>query len=164
MLGNSRSWARVVIFSSVVLGTLGIGIPASAGEHTRRVRATAMTRVRPCVAPTSTLGNFTPTPVITIRGNIPVGGGYSPLGMYGDQTMALYGPLSPLRGFTAPVVGYVRGYDGQLHVTEALSFSNPNLPELSPFHYPSQANYYFGPRVNRTPYWGSSAINWIDQN
>ena len=109
MIGNSCSWLRVVIFGSVVLGTLGVGAPGLAGERTRRVRATAATRVRPCVAPTSTLGNFTPTPVVTVRGNIPLGGGYSPMGMYGDQTMALYGPLSPLRSFTAPVVGYVRG-------------------------------------------------------
>ncbi len=157
-------WARVVILTAVVLGTLGACVPTRAGDHPRRVRATVATRVRPCVAPTSTLGNFNPTPVVTIIGNNPIGGGYSPLGIYGDQTMALYGPLSAFRTSTAPVAGYVRGYDGRLYRSEALTFSNPNLPILSPFHYPTEANYYYGPRVNRTPPWGSSAINWIDQN
>jgi len=161
MISESCAWARVLVFSSVVLATLGAGVPAPAGEHPRRVRAT---RVRPCVAPTSTLGNFQPTPVVTIIGNNPLGGGYSPLGIYGDQTMSLYGPLSAFRMSTAPVAGYVRGYDGRLYPTEALTFSNPNLPVLSPFHYPTEANYYYGPRVSRTPPWGSSAINWIDQN
>ena len=84
--------------------------------------------------------------------------------IYGDQTLSLYGPLSPLRVSTAPVLGYTRGYDGQIRLTEANSFSYPNLPDLSPVVYPTEANYYYGPRVNRTPRWGSSAINWIDQN
>ena len=48
------------------------------------------------------------------------------------QTLSLYGPLSPLRATTAPVLIYVRGYDGTIRVTEAISFSNPNLPDLSP--------------------------------
>src|SRR5271166_3451730 len=50
----------------------------------------------------STLGTFEPTPYIMVRGNWPSGGGYSPLETYGDQSMALYGPLSPLRAVAAP--------------------------------------------------------------
>ena len=34
-------------------------------------------------------------------------------------------------------------------VTEAISFSNPNLPVLSPVRYPTEANYYYGPSVIR---------------
>jgi hypothetical protein len=84
--------------------------------------------------------------------------------MYGDQTLSLYGPLSPLRVSTAPVLAYTRGYDGRIEVVETNSFSYPNLPELSPVVYPTEKNYFYGPRVPRTPRWGSSAINWIDQN
>jgi hypothetical protein len=102
--------------------------------------------------------------MITVRGNDPLGGGYSPLGIFGDQTLSLYGPLSPLRATTAPVLVYVRGYDGSIRVSDGASFSTPNLPELSPVRYPTPANDYFGPRVPRIAPWGPSAVNWIDQN
>jgi hypothetical protein len=136
------------------------------GGRQRRTVPVTRTRVQPCPAPraTSTLGTFYPTPYFTVRGNNPVGGGYSPLDIYGDQTMALYGPLSPLRTMTAPVLTYVRGYDGQTRMIETVSFSNPNLPILSQVRYPTEANYYYGPRVVRITPWGSNAINWIDQN
>jgi hypothetical protein len=114
-------------------------------------------------APT-TLGTFTPTPYIWVAGSHPTGTGYSPLGIYGDQTLSLYGPLSPMRMATAPILVHTRGYDGQTQVAETNSFSYPNLPSISPVVYPNESNYYYGPRVNRTPPWGSSAINWIDQN
>ena len=127
-------------------------------------RQTVVTRARPAYSPTSTLGTFVPTPYIVVRGNDPVGGGYSPLGIYGDQTMSLYGPFSPMRTRTAPIRNYVRGYDGRLYISEGNSFSNPNLPELSPVIYPTEANNFFGPKVSRTPPWWSSGINWIDQN
>jgi hypothetical protein len=121
---------------------------------------------RLCAVPsrTDTLGTFQPTPVLTVRGNFPIGGGYSPLGIFGDQTLSIYGPLSPLRATTAPVRIYVRGYDGSVRLGEAASFSNPNLPELSPVRYPTGVNDYFGPRVTRIAPWGPSATNWIDQN
>jgi hypothetical protein len=164
MIGSSCAWARVVIFGTVFVGSLGAELRVPAGEHPRRFRATAMTRVQPCAAPTATLGNFQPSPVVSVRGNNPTSGGYSPLGQYGDQTLSLYGPISAFRMSTAPVTGYTRGYDGRLYLTEALTFSNPNLPSLSPFHYPTEANYFYGPRINRTPAWGSNALNWIDQN
>ncbi len=102
--------------------------------------------------------------MITVQGNSPIGAGYSPLQIYGDQTLSLYGPLSPFRTMTAPVLTYVRGYDGQTTVSEAISFSNPNLPVLSSVRYPTEANYYYGPRRPRALPWGSNAINWIDQN
>jgi hypothetical protein len=132
----------------------------------RAARPVIVRNGRPCSEPTrtATLGTFQPTPVLTIRGNFPLGGGYSPLDIFGDQTLAIYGPLSPLRATTAPVRIYVRGYDGSVRVGEAASFSNPNLPELSPVRYPTGANDYFGPRVTRLAPWGPSAINWIDQN
>jgi hypothetical protein len=117
-----------------------------------------------CVSPvTSTLGTFEPTPYIMVRGNWPAGGGYSPLEVYGDQSMTVYGPLSPLRATAAPVMTYSRGYNGRVYASPATSFSTPNLPGLSPVIYPTPANYYYGPRVNRTPPQWTSGVNWIDQ-
>jgi len=117
--------------------------------------------VSPVTAP---LGTFQPTPYIMVRGNWPAGGGYSPLETYGDQSMSLYGPLSPLRSVAAPVMMYSRGYDGRVYATPATSFSTPNLPGLSPVIYPTSASYFYAPRVNRTPPQWTSGFNWIDQN
>ena len=167
MTRNRCALARTSLLSLALLQLPVASGTVLADHPPRRARRTvALSRVQPCAAPraSSTLGTFYPTPYITVRGNDPVGGGYSPLGIYGDQTMSLYGPLSPLRMSTAPVRGYVRGYDGQTRLIEAASFSNPNLPILSPVRYPTEANYYYGPRVIRTMPWGSNAINWIDQN
>jgi hypothetical protein len=86
------------------------------------------------------------------------------LQIFGDQSMSLYGPLSPLRSVSAPVTTYSRGYDGRLYQRRATSSSTPNLPSLSPVVYPTPASYYYGPRVNRTPPSWSSGVNWIDQN
>ncbi|MGP0068173.1 MAG: hypothetical protein ACLQGP_31820 [Isosphaeraceae bacterium] len=109
------------------------------------------------------LGTFMPTPMVWIGGDFPNGGGYSPLGLYGDQTMALYGPFSPFRTATAPVVVYSRGYDGVVRPTEGIATSYPNLPALSPVAYPTQANNYYGPRVLQDPR-SYPAFNWLDQN
>jgi hypothetical protein len=167
MIGQESGRFRCSFFALVALQLHGLVGFALAGEPPRRVaRPIAVSRAQPCPAPgpTSSLGTFYPTPYITVRGNLPLGGGYSPLEIYGDQTLALYGPLSPLRVSTAPVLTYVRGYDGRTHLTEASSFSNPNLPILSPVRYPTVGNYYYGPRVIRPTPWGANAINWIDQN
>lgn len=110
------------------------------------------------------LGSFYATPYIMVRGNAPAGGGYSPLGQYGDATMALYGPLSPLRMSSAPVLTYSRGYNGQPVVTPGTSFSAPNLPRLTPVVYPTQASSFYGFRQSGNPPWWANAINWIDQN
>jgi hypothetical protein len=167
MIRVPRAATRTLIFS-LALFQVHLAVGVSFAQHpTRRLRRTgATTRVQPCVAPgeVSTLGTFYPTPILTVRGNNPVGGGYSPLDIYGDQTLSLYGPLSPYRTTTAPVLTYVRGYDGRTRLTEASSFSNPNLPILSPIRYPTELNYYYAPRRVRTLPWGSNALNWIDQN
>src|SRR5689334_23359612 len=110
----------------------------------------------PCAGGISpTLGTFQPTPYIVARGDWPTGGGYSPLELYGDQSMTLYGPLSPLRSISAPVTTYSRGYDGRIYAGRGTSTSTPNLPGLSPVIYPTQGSYFYGPRVNRTPPWWS---------
>jgi len=108
------------------------------------------------------LGTFAPTPYIMVGGAAPTSFGYSPLGRYGDASMALNGPFSPMRAISAPVRVYNRGYDGVLREETATSFSNPSLPALSPFVYPTQSNYYYGPRVNRTPPWWDQGVNWVD--
>ena len=168
MIRRLRDQLRSLLFFSLALLQLPVVVgSALAQSPPRRVRRTAVvTRVQPCPPPrvTSSLGTFNPTPVITVRGNLPLGGGYSPLEIYGEQSLALYGPLSPLRTSTAPVLTYVRGYDGQTRLTETSSFSNPNLPALSRVRYPTVGNYYYGPRVIPNLPWGTNALNWIDQN
>jgi hypothetical protein len=164
---DPRAWPRIVVFSLASVTAVGAASFAPAGEPGRRpVRTVIVRSARPCPAPraSATLGTFQPTPYIMVRGNNPLGGGYSPGGIYGDQTLALYGPISPFRVTTAPVLIYTRGYDGSIHVGEIPDFSTPNLPELSPVRYPTIANNYYAPRLDRRPPRNSSAINWIDQN
>jgi hypothetical protein len=167
MIRTIRAGALAAMISFVLVGAVGpIGL-ARGGEPTfHRGRQGVVVRARPRYLPgsTATLGNFQPTPYIWVGGSYPTGSGYSPMDTYGDQTLSLYGPLSPLRVSSAPVLSYARGYDGRLYPVETSAFSYPNLPAVSPVVYPSEANYYYGPRVPRTPRWGSSAINWIDQN
>ena len=164
---NARACMRAFVVTVALLQLPAATVSSLAGPPRGRMRrAVAVSRVEPCPAPkaTSTLGNFRPTPYITVRGNFPSGGGYSPLDISGDQTLVLYGPLSALRTTTAPVRAYVRGYDGQTRVIDTASFSNPNLPILSPVRYPTANNNYYAPRVVREMPWGSNAVNWIDQN
>jgi hypothetical protein len=168
MLFKTRCAGRVL---ALAVGLVAIGeSPAHAGRpFSRRARVTPAQRVVPTNyansnAPTPMLGTFYPTPYMTVRGNAPAGGGYSPLGVYGDQTLALYGPISPLRATTAPVLTYSRGYDGSLYPTMATGFSTPILPSASPVIYPTQATNYYGFRESGTPPWWKSGLNWIDQN
>jgi hypothetical protein len=115
-------------------------------------------------APTPMLGTFYPTPYMSVRGNAPTGGGYSPLGTYGDQNLVLYGPLSSLRASSAPVLTYVRGYDGVVYPTQGTAISYPNLPPASRVVYPTRGSSFYGFRESGTPPWWSNAANWIDQN
>jgi hypothetical protein len=163
---RARARALVVVFAFIqtleVIGSVRADDPALYA-----VRRVVVTRARPRYVQnaSATLGTFQPTPYVIIGGNYPTGSvGYSPGEMYGDTALSLYGPLSAFRVSTAPVLAYSRGYDGQTRLVEANSFSYPNFPGMSPVVYPTEANYYWGPRVPRTPRWGSSAINWIDQN
>jgi hypothetical protein len=163
-----RVLARTFAVGFALIQTMGVTDSIRAGEPTRCVeRKVVVTRARPLYVSSSsaTLGTFMPTPYVIIGGNYPTGSvGYSPNEMYGDTALPLYGPLSAFRASTAPVMVYSRGYDGQTRLIEANSFSYPNFPAMSPVVYPTEANYYWGPRTPRTPRWGSSAINWIDQN
>jgi hypothetical protein len=166
MSRNLRAWSRTILF---VLGVCAAEAPASFAGDVPGARplagALVVTRARPRSASNrAPLGTFTPTPYVIVGGSNPIGPGYSPLDIYGDQTLSLYGPLSPFRAMTAPIVSYTRGYDGRLQRVDSASFSYPNLPDLSPVIYPTEANYYYGPRVIRRPPWWPSPINWIDQN
>src|SRR5947208_1341227 len=113
-------WARGVVLSLILIQTIGAVGLARADDRLRRSRrAVLLSRARPvCVpspSPPSTLGTFVPTPAITVGGDYPASmAGYTPLGMYGDQTMALYGPFSALRPTVAPVITYTRGYNGEV--------------------------------------------------
>jgi hypothetical protein len=167
MSGDYCHGVRIVLFAVVFFEATGAVGPVLAGHRARRTaRPVVVTQNRPVpvLSTNTTLGIFRPTPYIMVRGNFPVGGGYSP-SLAGDGSMALYGPFSPFRATTASVLTYVRGYDGQIRLSEATAFSYPNLPALSPVIYPTEASNYYAPRLNRTPpSQSSNAMNWIDQN
>jgi hypothetical protein len=110
------------------------------------------------------LGTFYPTPYITVRGDAPVGGGYTPNGQSGDFAMAIYGPMSALRQVSAPVLTYQRGYDGLVRPNVGVSFSYPNQPDLGNVIYPTRASNFYAPRTQATPPWWDSGMLWIDQN
>jgi hypothetical protein len=160
--------ARPVLVGLVLFLTAGV-LTAAAGEHRfRRARRPAMVRPVPTVSRNdpvygSHLGTFYPSPAVVVAGNYPAGVGYSPLGLYGDPAMSLYGPFSAFRTTTAPVVTFTRGYDGAVRPAESISTSYPIFPMLSPVTYPTRANNYYAPRLRDHP-GQDSAIDWIDQN
>ncbi|WP_435015940.1 hypothetical protein TA3x_003497 [Tundrisphaera sp. TA3] len=169
------------LITRISLGALalaGLATPADAGGPFRRparyaapvptqARVAApgtVARPEDQVARTGMLGSFTPANYIFVRGNGVVGGGYSPLGSFGQTSMDIYGPISALRQTSAPVVQYSRGYDGRLIGSEATSYSNPFLPGLSPVVYPTRASNFGALRGSGIPPQTGSGINWVDQN
>jgi len=164
--GLTRGLALILSLSCLITFA-GAGCQeAAAGDDFEppQTRRTVVVARPVCCSPgPGPLGTFEPTPYMMVRGNWPLGGGYSPLGIYGDQSMSVYGPLSPLRSTSAPILSYSRGYDGRIYAAPATSSSTPNLPAISPVVYPTQRNYYYAPRVDRSPPQWSSGMNWIDQ-
>ncbi len=159
---GSKAWPR---FGLLVLLAGLAPRPGMGGEPCCPPRAATPTaRVVLAPRPRAPLGTFTSTPALFVRNGLTSGGFYSPLGFYGNDSMALYGPLSAFRQTSAPVLTYSRGYDGRAVVTPGTSFSSPNLPAMTPVIYPTQANAYYGPRRVSTPPWWQNASNWIDQN
>lgn len=145
---------------------LGSGGDSQAGDRRYRGRSVAVVpaaRVR-VSDPNKTLGTFGSTPYLIVRGNGVIGGGYSPGDMYGDVAMDINGPLSAYRSISAPVLTYSRGYNGALVPSVGTSFSNPNLPSMSPVVYPTQANNYYGFPVSGSPPWWAKASSFIDGN
>lgn len=167
MSGMSRLFNRPCL-GTFVLVVLASPRAGSAGEpccpRQGQVVAVPTARVVAPPRPRGTLGTFYPTPYVFVRSNITASGGYTPLGMYGDQTTALYGPLSLLRSTSAPVLTYTRGYDGRAVLAPGTSFSTPNYPALTPVVYPTQGNAYYGFRTSGNPPWWQKATNWVDQN
>ena len=152
-----------------LIGMSCVSDRADAGGPARRrdrpIRATAAIRPENQVAPSNMLGNFRSTPVITVRGNGVIGGGYSPIGLYGENNaMTLFGLISSLRQTSAPVNTLVRGYDGVATQVEATSFSNPFQPDLSPVKYPTRVSNYSAPRGPGIPPRTGNGIMWVDQN
>src|SRR4051794_9478368 len=150
MIEHATFRGKLCLVAIVLLGWAAT--PGEAGGLFRRRGRTVPPTVQyvappvtaPVPVPTSapyptSLGTFYPTPVMTVRGNFPTGGGYSPADSFGDTSMDIYGPLSGLRATAAPVRTYVRGYDGSSAVLDGTSFSTPNLPGNTPVVYPTQA-------------------------
>lgn len=158
-----NQYSRLLSWSTLIL--LLLGSPAESGDRfARRPRGLTPTTYGANATAYRGLGSFSSTPYMYVRGNAPAGGGYSPLGSFGDTSMSVYGPLSSLRSTAAPVVTYTRGYNGALQPTVATGFSTPNLPELSPIVYPTWSTNANGFRTTSTPPWWNSGITWIDQN
>jgi hypothetical protein len=110
------------------------------------------------------LGTFYPNPQLMVRGNWPTGGGYTPGQYYGANTLAIYGPFSPFRATTAPVLTYTRGYDGSVRAIPSTSFSTPFRPDATPVVYPTRGKLYGGFRYTRTPPWWQNGFNFVDFN
>jgi hypothetical protein len=150
---------------ALTLGLAGSAATTQAQDPYRRYVPAAAAAV--CVPPSgpSQLGTFTPDRTLFIGGPIQPTVGPTTLGMFGPDVGSVIGPLSALRETAAPVLTYSRGYDGTLVPSMGTSFSNPNLPGLSPIKYPTRANIAPGPgpRIQRPRYW-PPATNWIDQN
>jgi hypothetical protein len=163
--GNAWRWTAGLLALAIVSLCASI---SQGGEPFRfRGRRVAETRFAPrtVIQGTETLGTFEPTPYVYVRGDAPTGGGYAPLGEYGDTTMSMYGPTSAFRATTAPVTTYTRGYDGVLLAVPGISFSTPNYPALSPVVYPTRSSYYYRARLeNGPPIRPRDSVNWIDQN
>ena len=98
-----------------------------------------------------------------MQGNYPAGGGYSPLGIYGDRACRCIGPLSSFRTTTAPVLTYVRGYDGVVRPAEAITTPIPTCRYLAPVAYPTSCESLLCARVRDNPA-EESAIDWLDHN
>jgi hypothetical protein len=159
-----------VALRASVLGTSLVSVLygstlAQAGDWFGRRRTTPVALYRRTSAvPPGPLGTFAPTPMLIIRGDVPTGSGFSPLGQSGDTAMSIYGPMSPFRAMAAQVMTYSRGYDGQVVAIPGTSFSTPNQPALSSVVYPTQMTNYYGPRTLKSPPWWASGDGWIDQN
>lgn len=158
-------------FAPLLFSAIALGQPWSteAGDLFRRqprpAREPMATRPADQVAPSPMLGTFRPTPVITVRGNGIIGGGYSPIGLYGENnSMTLFGPISSLRQTAAPVNTVVRGYNGLATQAEGTSFSTPFQPDLSPVKYPTRASNFDALRGPGVPTRAGNGILWVDQN
>lgn len=155
-----------VALGFLLVGWLAAGVEAGGPFRRARRAAVVVSPTAQVVArpPERMLGTFYPDPLIPIAGNGYVGAGYSPMDMYGPNTLSLDGPISPFRSTAAPVLTYERGYDGRVRPTTHTSFSYPNRPDIGPVVYPTRGNYFWGFNNSGTPPQWDRALNWIDQN
>lgn len=159
---TGRCWPAWLALLGLFAGDAEAGWPLRRARRAAVVvRPTARVEPRP---PGRMLGSFYPDPMISVAGNGYTGAGYTPMDMYGPNTLSLDGPISPFRSTSAPVLTYERGYDGLTRPTTHTSFSYPNRPDVGPIVYPTRSNYYWGFRESGTPPQWDRAINWIDQN
>lgn len=158
------AWASSTVTLTASAGGPYFRRPSTPTAPVYEPTAGRVARVSPAQNDSGGLGTFYPTPYLMVRGNAPAGGGYSPLGSFGDTTLSIYGPISSFRPITAPVWTYSRGYDGQPVIRPGTSVSTPNEPSMTNVVYPTQSTYYYGFRDSGSPPWFANGINWIDQN
>jgi hypothetical protein len=170
MRRSTRSLLTMSLVGLVLIGSSEPSAMAGGRLFRRRERVVVETvapapRPQDRLAPTGMLGTFTPTPVVTVRDNGAIGGGYSTLNLSGfGSAMSIFGPLSAFRQTSAPVNTVVRGYDGVPTLVQGTGFSNPMQPGLSPFVYPTRASNYSALPFQGTPPQRDKALMWIDQN
>lgn len=163
--GTISSWSSALLVGSLIWLAPLQSFGQEPWRHSRRRVVETQFAPRVAIQGTESLGTFEPTPYVFVRGNGETGGGYSPLGIFGEQTMVMYGPMSVFRSTTAPVTTYVRGYNGALQAVPGYSFSSPNLPALSPVVYPTRSSNYYRSRFDVAPPGRpKDSMNWIDQN
>ncbi len=165
---NPRLLRRSSLLAFMLIASIA-GQALAGDPYTRRrgrvVETVGAGQPRDRVAPTGMLGTFNPTPLVAIGSNSSTFGGFSPIGFYGrENSLNVYGPLSAFRETSAPVNTVVRGYDGIPTAVRGTTYSNPNLPGLSPVVYPTRASNYSALRYQGTSPYRDRAYTWIDQN
>jgi len=166
----SRSLLKSSLVALILVGSVAPSSMAGGlffRKRPRPVVETVRTLPEPSnrVAPTGMLGSFVPSPVVSVRDNGIIGGGYSPLDQYGfGNSMSIFGPLSAFRQNSAPVNTVVRGYNGIPTRVQGTSFSNPMQPGLSPFVYPTRSSNYSALPFQGTPPQRDKGLMWIDEN
>jgi hypothetical protein len=169
MRSPARSLVATALAGLVLVGPWALSTTAGDGLFHRKARVVETVAAAPNpanrLAPTGMLGTFVPTPMVTIRDNGVIGGGYSSSNLYGfGVSLSTFGPLSAFRQVSAPVNVVVRGYDGSTAVVQGTSFSNPMQPRLSPYVYPNRMNNYTSLPIQGTPPNRNKGLMWIDQN
>ena len=96
MSRTHASMVRPILLGVVLIVTAGARSapwPESATSDVPDARPSSSPSPRPAGSIRSTAtawGRSSRTPAVVVQGNYPIGGGYSPLGTYGDRRMSLY--------------------------------------------------------------------------
>ena len=142
MIRIASSRSRAVVFVFVLLPTFDRSdrpagrmtrarhARAEGGRHPGTTAPVPAARVRPWA-------HFSRRPTSWSAEVIRPARGYSPLDIYGDQTLPLYGPMSAFRVSTAPVLIYAGATTVSSASSRQIHFPIPIFP-MSPVVYPTE--------------------------